>query len=50
MLTYKDTTFCVNENCKKPCRRKLTAAIEQEADVFGLPLAVAEFDCVDEGE
>lgn len=50
MITYKDMTFCVNEQCTNKCRKYLTCEIEQKAQAFGLPLAVASFICLDKGE
>lgn len=41
MICYKDKTFCVSSNCK--CGRELTDKIKQEAEAFGLPLALANF-------
>lgn len=49
-LVYRDTTFCVNEQCTKHCNRFLTPQIEQAAKTYGLPLAVASFICLDKGE
>lgn len=45
MITYRDMTFCVNKECTKECKRRLTPQIEKEAEQFGLPLAIAEFMC-----
>lgn len=45
MITYRDMTFCVNKECIKECKRRLTPQIEEEAKQFGLPLALAEFTC-----
>lgn len=50
MIHYKDTTFCVNQDCKKRCSRYLTEEIEKEAKEYGLPLAVTEMICTDVGE
>ena len=49
-ITYRDTTFCVNQNCKKRCRKYLTFEIQTAAEQCGLPLAVSEFICLDCGE
>jgi hypothetical protein len=43
-------TFCVNEECTKRCRKFLTPDIEQAAAKAGMPLAVAEFICLNCGE
>lgn len=50
MLCYKDMTFCVNDKCKKTCSKKLTEKITEEAEKFGLPLAVFNYFCIDCGE
>lgn len=50
MFCYKDMTFCVNDKCKKTCRRKLTQEIIDKANEFGMPLAVSNFFCVDCGD
>ena len=51
MISYKDMTFCVNQNCKNKCRKFLTPEIEQAAKHFKMPLAVAEYQCgKEEGE
>lgn len=50
MITYRDMTFCVNEECTKKCSKYLTCEIEEKARMFGLPLAVASFVCLDQGE
>lgn len=50
MITYRDMTFCVNEQCTKRCRKYLTCEIEQKAKAFGLPLAVSSFICLNQGE
>ena len=50
MLTYRDMTFCVNEQCKKRCSRFLTPEIEQKARQFGLPIAMSNMICLDCGE
>ena len=49
-LVYRDTTFCVNEQCTNKCNRYLTYEIQQKAKEYGLPLAVASFICVNKGE
>ena len=43
-------TFCVNDKCKKTCSKKLTEKITEEAEKFGLPLAVSNYFCIDCGE
>ena len=43
-------TFCVNEECTKKCHKYLTCEIEEKAKMFGLPLAVASFICLDMGD
>lgn len=50
MLTYRDMTFCVNDKCKKTCRRKLTEEITQQANKLGMPIAVSNYFCIDCGE
>ena len=50
MITYRDMTFCVNEDCTKRCNKYLTCEIEEKAKMFGLPLAVASFICLDMGD
>lgn len=50
MICYKDMTFCVNQNCKNKCRKFLTPEIEQAAKHFKMPLAVAEYICLDKDE
>lgn len=50
VITYRDITFCINQNCKKRCNRFLTPQIEQKAQEYGLPLAVAELICLDCGD
>ena len=51
MLCYRDMTFCTNKECtNKECRRKLTEEICRQADEFGLPLCVADFNCEQEKE
>lgn len=50
MLTYRDTTFCVNAECTKKCSKYLTCEIQEQAQRFGIPLAVASFVCLDQGE
>ena len=50
VATYRDKTFCVNEKCTKKCSRYLTCEIQEQAEKFGLPLAVASFICTDVGE
>ena len=51
MLCYRDMTFCTNKECtNKECRRKLTEEICRQADEFGLPLCVADFNCKQEKE
>ena len=50
MICYKDMTFCVNEQCTKRCKKYLTCEIEQAAKDFGIPVAVASFICLDQGE
>lgn len=47
MICYKDTTFCVNRNCKNKCRKFLTPEIEQTAKHFKMHLAVTEYICLD---
>ena len=42
MITYRDMTFCVNQQCKQKCDRRLTKQIEQDAN--GMPIAVADFN------
>lgn len=49
MFTYRDMTFCVNQDCKKRCFKFLTPQIEQRASQLGMPVAVAEFICLDCG-
>lgn len=45
MLAYRDTTFCISENCR--CGRKLTEEIKQAAIRWwgneDAPIAVANF-------
>ena len=43
-------TFCVNEECTKRCSKYLTCEIQEQAQRFGLPLAVASFICLDMGD
>lgn len=50
MICYKDMTFCVNEQCTNKCGKYLTCEIEQTAKDFGLPLAVASFICLNQGD
>lgn len=50
MITYKDMTFCVNEECTNKCKKYLTCEIEEAARKFGLPLAVTSYICLDKGE
>ena len=50
MLTYKDRTFCINEECVKKCYRYLTYEIQEQARRFGLPLSVASFICLEKTE
>lgn len=50
MITYRDMTFCVNEECSNRCSRYLTCEIEEQAKIHGLPLAVASFICLDMGD
>ena len=50
MITYRAMTFCVNEECSKKCGKYLTRELEEKAKMFGLPLAVASFICLDQGE
>ena len=45
MLTYRDMTFCVTKDCKKPCQRYLTKEIQEQADKAGLPIAIADYNC-----
>lgn len=45
MFTYKDRTFCVNKDCKKVCRDRLTSKIEREAEACGMPIAYAHYEC-----
>ena len=47
MFTYRDRTYCVNKNCEKECSRRLTKEIEEQADLLGMPLAVAIYDCAE---
>lgn len=49
-MVYRDMTFCVNESCKKTCRRKLTEVITQQANKLGMPIAVSNYFCTDVGE
>ena len=49
MITYRDTTFCVNEECQKRCSKFLTDEIREHAARFGLPIAVASFICLNQG-
>ena len=49
-IVYRDRTFCVNQSCKKRCERFLTPQIEQAAEAYGLPVAVSEFICLNQGE
>lgn len=52
MLCYRDTTFCVSENCK--CGRKLTPEIIAAAERWwgkpGAPIAKANFCDTEETE
>lgn len=50
MITYRDMTFCVNEQCKKRCSKFLTPEIEKQAEEYGLPVAVSNMICLDCGE
>lgn len=50
MITYRDMTFCVNEQCKNRCSRFLTPEIEKQAEEYGLPIAVSNMICLDVGE
>ena len=50
MLCYRDRTYCVNEDCKNPCSKKLTKEIEKEAAEFGLPVMVSWYICTNVGE
>ena len=47
MIVYKDRTFCIRKDCKhKQCPLLVTEELKAEAEAFGLPLAVIEFnDC-----
>ena len=47
LITYRDTTFCINEECTKKCDKYLTEEIEVLAQRFGLPVATASFICPD---
>lgn len=47
MLCYKDSTFCIAKCSNTECSRLLTHEIEQAADDFGLPVAVADFSTAD---
>ena len=49
-ILYRDMTFCVNQRCQKRCERFLTPAKEQAAKQWGLPVAVAEFICMNQGK
>lgn len=49
-IVYRDMTFCVNHSCKNKCRKFLTPKIEAAARQFGLPIACAEYICLDKGE
>lgn len=44
MLTYKDRTFCVNEDCTLDCYRKLTDEVRQGAISCGMLIATAIWD------
>lgn len=50
MISYRDTTFCVNKQCKNRCHKFLTTEIMTAAKSYGLPIAVSEFICLDLGE
>lgn len=50
MLCYKDMTFCINEKCKRACKKKLTVKITQEAEKLGLPIACSNYICTDMGD
>lgn len=50
MITYRDMTFCVNEECQKRCSKFLTDEIREQAARFGLPIAVCSFICLNQGE
>ena len=41
MVTYRDMTFCINDKCKKKCKRYLTPEIMQAAEEYGLPVAMS---------
>jgi hypothetical protein len=43
MLSYKDKTFCVSDDCNNDCDRKLTDEIKEGAKKSGLPLSVGYF-------
>lgn len=50
MITYRDMTFCCNQQCKKRCSRFLTPEIEKQAEAYGLPVAMSNMICLDCGE
>lgn len=50
MISYRDTTFCVNKQCKNRCHKFLTTEIMTAAKSYGLPIAVSEFICLGLGE
>lgn len=47
MITYRDMTFCVNNDCKKKCSRFLTPETLHTAEQYGLPVAMSSFICMD---
>ena len=41
---FRGSCYCVNKGCiTKDCRRRLSRAVEKEAEGSGLPLAVADY-------
>jgi len=45
MICYKDKTFCESKTCKNDkCERKVTELLFKEAEDYGLPVAVGNFE------
>lgn len=47
MICFRDTTFCVSENCKNECGRQLTEEVKEAAKEWwggeGAPIAMAHY-------
>lgn len=53
MIYYKDMTFCISENCKNECGRKLTEEIKRDAERWwgskDAPISMSHF-CDENGK